>query len=123
MCRSNISRHHNIVQRVKYRLLLNKIEKAYSLEHTDIPKAFFTPHHLGHCLTNAIRGHCCVLGHSCTVIPGHCCATVFFNNDLKTSLFFFYEKRDRQTDMEEPIECSSLKLEREEHLKRNWSVQ
>jgi hypothetical protein len=38
----------------------NKIGKVYSLEYTDIPKVFFTPHHVGPCCTNVIRGHCCV---------------------------------------------------------------
>jgi hypothetical protein len=32
------------------------------------------PHHLGRCFTNVIRVHCCVLGHSSTVINGNCCA-------------------------------------------------
>jgi hypothetical protein len=38
------------------------------LEYADIPKVFFTPHHVGHCCTN--------------VVPGHCCTTMSFNNDL-----------------------------------------
>jgi hypothetical protein len=28
------------------------------LEYTDIPKEFFTPHHVGYYYTNFIRGHC-----------------------------------------------------------------
>jgi hypothetical protein len=37
--------------------------KLYSLECTDIPKVFFTPHDVGHYCTDVIWGH------SCTVIP------------------------------------------------------
>jgi hypothetical protein len=32
----------------------NKIGKVYSLEHTEIPKVFFTPHHVGCCCTDVI---------------------------------------------------------------------
>jgi hypothetical protein len=32
-----------------------------SLEYTDIPKVFFTPHNVGHCCTNVIRGYCRIL--------------------------------------------------------------
>jgi hypothetical protein len=32
----------------------NKVVKVYSLEYTDIPKAFFMPHNLGHCCANVI---------------------------------------------------------------------
>jgi hypothetical protein len=44
--------------------------KTYSLEYTGIPKVFML--HVGRCAT-VIRRHCCVLCHSYTVIPGHCC--------------------------------------------------
>jgi hypothetical protein len=42
----------------------NKIEKVYSLENTNIPKTFFTLHHVGSSCTNVIPVHCCTLGHS-----------------------------------------------------------
>jgi hypothetical protein len=35
---------------------INNSVKMYSLEHTDIPKVFFTPHPVGNCCTNVIRG-------------------------------------------------------------------
>jgi hypothetical protein len=82
------------------RPMLNKSGKGYSLKNTNIPKAFFTPHHIGRCCTNAIPGHCCVVGHSCiNVIHGCCCfsgysctnmspnlcyATMSSNNDLRS---------------------------------------
>jgi hypothetical protein len=48
----------------------NRLEKAYCLEYTDITEAFVISHHQGLCCTNVIRGHCCVLSHSCiNVIP------------------------------------------------------
>jgi hypothetical protein len=53
----------------------NEIGKVYSLENTDISEVFFMPHHVGHCCTNVIHDHCYALGHSCTVIWGHCCAS------------------------------------------------
>jgi hypothetical protein len=53
----------------------NKIGDVYSVEHTDIPKVFFSPHHEGHCCTNAIRDHCC------TVIWVYCCPAVCSNNE------------------------------------------
>jgi hypothetical protein len=69
---------------------LNKTRKEY----TDIPEAFFTPHHVGRCRTDMNRGHCWVLGHSCTVIqlyaswvprkemsPGHALWVPGRNND------------------------------------------
>jgi hypothetical protein len=40
-------------------VLWNKIEKVCSLQYTDIPKAFLTPHHVGHCCTNVTGGPCC----------------------------------------------------------------
>jgi hypothetical protein len=58
----------------------NKIGKVYSLEYNYNPKVFFTPHLVGSCFT-VIRGHSCVLGHSCTnVIPSYCCSTMWSNN-------------------------------------------
>jgi hypothetical protein len=52
----------------------NKIGKVFSMECIDIPKVFFMPHHVGHCCTDVIQGHCCSLGQSCTnVFWGHCC--------------------------------------------------
>jgi hypothetical protein len=69
---------------------------VYSLEYTEIPKVFFTPHYVGrhtdviggHCsvaghfYTNVIPGHCCVLGRACgNVIPNHCWAIMSSNND------------------------------------------
>jgi hypothetical protein len=52
----------------------NQVWKLYSLEYTDIPKVFFTPHHVGYCGNNVIPGHRC----TCvpTVTLGHCCATM-----------------------------------------------
>jgi hypothetical protein len=49
----------------------NRTEDVYSLENTDIPKAFFMPHHVCHC---------------CTVIQGRCCTTVCSNNNLTSFL-------------------------------------
>jgi hypothetical protein len=43
---------------------LNKFEKLYFLEYTDIPYVFLTPHHVGHTCT-MMQGHCCI------VIKGH----------------------------------------------------
>jgi hypothetical protein len=44
--------------------------------------------------------------------------TMCSNNDFGScSLTSSSEKCDRQTDMNEPIKCSSLTLKREEHLK------
>jgi hypothetical protein len=46
----------------------------------------------------------------------HIFATVFSNNDLGScGCLVPRKKRDRQTDMEGPVSCSSLTLEREEH--------
>lgn len=45
------------------------IGKVYSLEHNDIEKVFFMPHHIGCCCNDVTHGHCCVFGHSCTVFP------------------------------------------------------
>jgi hypothetical protein len=46
-----------------------------SLEYSDIPNVFFTPHHVGHCCINVIRGHCCAAGKSYTnAIGDQCCA-------------------------------------------------
>jgi hypothetical protein len=56
---------------------VNKIRKVYSLEYTNIPKVFFTPHHVCRWCTYVIRRHCCVLGHSCIVIPSHLRNSVF----------------------------------------------
>jgi hypothetical protein len=103
----------------------NKIGNVYSLEYTDIQKVFFTPHHVGRCCTNLIRGHCCILGHSCTsFIPCHCCPSS--NNWPKVVLALMRSEvpllrktpRGRHTDMDGPIRCSSLTLEREENWKR-----
>jgi hypothetical protein len=50
----------------------NKIGKVYSLDNIDIPKVFFTSHHVGHFCTD--------------VIQGHFWATMRSNNDLRTFL-------------------------------------
>jgi hypothetical protein len=71
-------------------VITSKIGKVRSLEYTDIPKVFFTPHHVGCCCTN--------------VIPGQLC-----NNENPW--------KDKQTDMDRPITCSLLMLEHEEQLK------
>jgi hypothetical protein len=84
---------------VENEFVVLKTGKVYSLEDTDITKAFFTPFHGGRCCTKAIRGncchsctdaipdHCCVLGNSCTnEIPNHWCATMSSNNDLRRVL-------------------------------------
>jgi hypothetical protein len=49
--------------------------KMCSLANTDIPKAFFAPHHTCHCCTNVIQGNCyatvwstSILDHSCTCV-------------------------------------------------------
>jgi hypothetical protein len=48
--------------------------KGILSEHTNFPKAFFTPDYLGLCWTNVSGGQCWVLRHSCNnVIPDHCC--------------------------------------------------
>jgi hypothetical protein len=65
----------------------NKIEKVYSLENTDIPEIFFTPHHVGNCFNNVIQGHCCAtmtLGHSCIsvaagIVNAHGCPGLVAN--------------------------------------------
>jgi hypothetical protein len=80
--------------------ILNKTGKAYSLEYTKFPKAFFTPRHvgrscttvdlvhccsLGHSCTNVIQGHSCAFGHSCTnVSPNHCWATISSDSGLRS---------------------------------------
>jgi hypothetical protein len=51
------------------RLLSKKIGKVYSLECTDIPKMFFTPHNVDHC-------------NNIYVIRGYCFSTICSNNDL-----------------------------------------
>jgi hypothetical protein len=120
-------------------ILLNKIGKVYSLEYTDIPKVFFTPHHVGHCSTKTIRCNCCTLGYSCTYVIrsqccslGHSCTNAIRCNRCATMVSLPTVERQRppvmrvahlvdktrQSDMEGSIRCSSLKLEREEHLKR-----
>jgi hypothetical protein len=53
----------------------NKIGKVYSLEYTNIPKVFFTPHHVGRCCNNAIRGHCCSTMRYNNELGSHCCTT------------------------------------------------
>jgi hypothetical protein len=35
---------------------LNNIGKVYSLEYSDTPEVFFTPHHVGCCYTDVMRG-------------------------------------------------------------------
>lgn len=67
---------------------MNKIAKVFSLEYTDILKAFFRLHYLGRCCINVIRGHCCVFSHFCTnVIPYNFCATAYSNSGLGRSCF------------------------------------
>jgi hypothetical protein len=55
---------------------------VYSLECFDIPKLFFTLHHVGHCCTNVARGYCCAESHSYTNeirdLVQHCVPTVTF---------------------------------------------
>jgi hypothetical protein len=83
--------------------------------HSHVPKVFLTPRHIGWCGTNVIRGHCCVGGNSCiNVIPGHYCATITAKNGLESFLHkcykrcLSYNRRDRQTNTDETITCSSL---------------
>jgi hypothetical protein len=60
----------------------NKIGNVYSLAHIDIPKVFFTPHHVGSWCTDVIRGYYRVLGHSYTnSTPGHADWVPRSNND------------------------------------------
>jgi hypothetical protein len=56
------------------------IWKVNSLENSDIPKVFLTPHYVDHCCPNAIRGQCRATMsscHSCTVIWSHCLAIMY----------------------------------------------
>jgi hypothetical protein len=76
-------RYHSVQNTLHSCLLSEKIRKVYSLENTNIPKVFFTPHYVGHCCT-VIRGHYCTLSHSCSVVLGHCCATMCSNNGLSS---------------------------------------
>jgi hypothetical protein len=114
----------------------------YTLKYSDILKAFFTIHHVGHCCTNVIWGHCCTLGDSFTnLIRGHCYATVFqqcpvypllrkdvfptmehsiqllSDNDPRSCRLLTPVGKTRQANMDGHIRCPSLTLEREEHLK------
>jgi hypothetical protein len=56
-------------------LQANKIGKVKSLECTDIPKTFFTAHHVCHCFINVILGQCNNMfqqwgsSHCCTMTP------------------------------------------------------
>jgi hypothetical protein len=103
-----------------------KIGKMYSLEYTDIPKAFFMPYHTGCCFTNAIQGHCYVLGYSWTN------AIVVQHWDPRQPLDPIVAQwvptvvppvpllwKMQQADMDESIRCSLLMLECEEHLNRH----
>jgi hypothetical protein len=77
------SRNEDIQRTGNNRYQYNKTGTVYTLQFTDIPKALFTPHHVGRCCTDAIRGHCCVFRHSCTnVNPGHCCVSGHFCNNV-----------------------------------------
>jgi hypothetical protein len=74
-------------------LLLTRLERySYSLEYTDISKAFFTPlscrSSLHECDT---RVHCCDLGHSwtnvnrgqcCTMTSSYCCVIICFGSEI-----------------------------------------
>jgi hypothetical protein len=111
----------------------------YSSEYTDIPQVFFTPHQIGHCCTNANRGHCCALGHSWICVRrGRCCATACFNNGPAAPLLrnnhpshasclprrksgtcmqaCIHTHTQTHTHMEGPIRYSPLTLEGEEYL-------
>jgi hypothetical protein len=77
-----------------------KVENAYSVEYTKIPKALFKPHNLRRCCinvilgdgrvlgqscTNGILGHCYVLSHSCTnFIHNRYCLTISSNGALSS---------------------------------------
>jgi hypothetical protein len=62
-------------------------KQEWKLEYTSIPKAFFTPHHVGRSCIHVIPVHCCVPFHSCTnVSPNICCATMSSNNYLRSFL-------------------------------------
>jgi hypothetical protein len=107
---------------------MNKIKKVYSLEYTNIPKAFFTPRHLGRCCTSVIPTHycvlshsyayfiqarCCVSYHSCTnVNPKYCCTTMGFNNGVGSC--------GQKGRYDQPIRCYSITIGRKEHLIKNW---
>jgi hypothetical protein len=94
----------------------NNTGKVYSSEYTEIPKVFFTPHHAGHCCTNVIPGHCFASMHFNNEVGSHCCATV-------TLVMRVDYATDRHKDG--PIRSSSLTLERQEHLKataKSYSV-
>jgi hypothetical protein len=128
-------RRAGTLSHVKLRRFHNKIAKVYSFEYIVIPKEFFTAHHVGHCCT-VIRSHGCALGHSCTNAILGPCATLFYDNDLSLHCYSVFQQwpwscklptpvgginaeTDRQTDTDGPIMCSSLTLERAEHLKKS----
>jgi hypothetical protein len=97
---------------------------------------------LSHSCTSVVWGHCCCLGYSFNVTRSHCCSLSHFSTDVIRSDCWStmcshndlsshccttiipghaicltpYKKRDNQTDMDGHIKCSSLTLERQEHL-------
>jgi hypothetical protein len=89
-------------------LVLSKAEKMYSLENTDIPKVFLTPHHVGHCCSNMVRGHCCAAMLQRLLLFALLCSS----SDLPCCCALLCEKRNRHGDGS--IGCSSVTLEREE---------
>jgi hypothetical protein len=52
---------------------LNKIEKMYFLEYNEITSMFFASYYVGHCCT-VIRGHCWAT--ICSIYLGHCSSNV-----------------------------------------------
>jgi hypothetical protein len=42
---------------------------------------------------------------------------VEYDHNISRGLYNSYERRDRETNMDEPLRCSSLTIEREEHVK------
>jgi hypothetical protein len=107
----------NITHEQEYCHCSNRIGEVYSLEYTGIPKAFFTytPHHIGHCCSNVIEDHCCILDHSFTnVIPGHFCTTVCSNNGTLGSHCCTTVV---SKNVDGPIRCFSLVIELAKHLK------
>jgi hypothetical protein len=110
-----------------------KVTQVYFLEYTDIPEVLFTPHHVGHCCTNVIRLHLPLrsFSHSCDPssllrdsvflqwgAQSHCCATVTRGHAgcLRRRKNATDIAVDRRTDVDGPARCSSLTLEREEHV-------
>jgi hypothetical protein len=56
--------------------VINNTKNVYSLEYNDIPKVFFTSHHVGYCCTVIPGDWCTTIG----TLWSHCCTTVGSNN-------------------------------------------